>query len=96
MIGLDTNVLVRFLVRDDDAQELEAAQLLTGLSQRGATGFVPDVVLAELSWVLERCYSLNSILSTRPSAVSPMNRSVGGTVRFFLRSSTRKPSPSYR
>lgn len=56
MVGLDTNVLVRFLVQDDEAQQLEAAQLLTGLNQRGETGFVPDIVLAELSWVLERCY----------------------------------------
>ncbi len=59
MIGLDTNLLVRFLVHDDEAQELEAAQLLAGLDQRGEDGFVPDVVLAELSWVLERSYGFS-------------------------------------
>lgn len=56
MIGLDTNVLVRFLVEDDPKQRRIATDLLTSMSERGEKGFIADIVLAELSWVLARSY----------------------------------------
>ena len=57
MIGLDTNVLVRFLVQDDVGQAQAAAALMASLT--GATpGFVCREVLVELVWVLERAYGL--------------------------------------
>jgi len=40
MIGLDTNILVRFLVDDDPEQGLLATQLLERMSRRGEEGFV--------------------------------------------------------
>jgi predicted nucleic-acid-binding protein len=55
MIGLDTNVLVRFLVRDDATQAAQADALMATLSPR-APGFVAPVVLAELWWVLAGAY----------------------------------------
>lgn len=55
MIGVDTNVLVRYVVRDDEAQFVAAAELLEGLS-REQPGFVTQVVLVELYWVLSRGY----------------------------------------
>ena len=55
MIALDTNVLVRFLVRDDEAQASAANKLLTSLTAE-APGFVCREVVVELVWVLERAY----------------------------------------
>ena len=54
MIGLDTNVLVRFLVRDDEAQYVRASALLNAPPDDGF--FIGDVVLAEVMWVLHRSY----------------------------------------
>ena len=55
MIALDTNVLVRFLVRDDEAQAAAANELLSSLTVEGP-GFVCREVVVELVWVLERAY----------------------------------------
>ncbi|WP_116134695.1 PIN domain-containing protein [Tropicimonas sp. IMCC34043] len=57
MIGLDTNVLVRFLTRDDPGQWATADALLRGLSAE-APGFICREVIVELVWVLERAYGL--------------------------------------
>jgi predicted nucleic-acid-binding protein len=55
MIGLDTNVIVRYIVQDDPAQSSAAAKLMDSLSP-DAPGFVAMVVTAELVWVLQSCY----------------------------------------
>lgn len=55
MIGVDTNVLVRYVVRDDEAQFAAAAELLESLN-RQQPGFITQVVLVELYWVLSRGY----------------------------------------
>ena len=39
MIALDTNVLVRFLVRDDDAQARKAGALVSRLDEADLTTF---------------------------------------------------------
>ena len=57
MIGLDTNVLVRYLVQDDEAQSSIASKVIDGLS-RDDPGFISSVVLAETSWVLATSYKL--------------------------------------
>lgn len=57
MIGLDTNVLVRFLVQDDPEQAAAATGLILGLTQSDP-GFVCREVLVDLVWVLERAYDL--------------------------------------
>ena len=56
MIGLDTNVLVRFLVRDDEAQHQAAVDLLARGVVAGERFFIGEVVLAETSWVLSSRY----------------------------------------
>ena len=56
MIGLDTNVLVRFLVRDDEDQHRRAVELLQRETGEGETFFVGEVVLAEVVWVLASRY----------------------------------------
>ena len=55
MIALDTNVLVRYLVRDDLEQAEAARLLLEGLNS-GRPGFICREVMMEVVWVLERAY----------------------------------------
>ncbi len=59
MIGLDTNVLVRFLVEDDREQAARARALVQQTIARGEPLFVSDVVLCELYWVLDRAYGMS-------------------------------------
>jgi predicted nucleic-acid-binding protein len=54
MIGLDTNVLVRMIVRDDPVQTPVAARILEEAEEDGL--FVSLVVLAEVASVLDRGY----------------------------------------
>ena len=54
MIGLDTNILMRYLTGDDEAQYRAALKLLC---RKGAYFFVPDLVLVELDWVLRSAYN---------------------------------------
>ena len=56
MIGLDTNVLVRYLVQDDAAQASAASRLIGTQCTSDDPGFVSLLVLAELVWVLDRAY----------------------------------------
>ena len=55
MIALDTNVLVRYLVRDDQHQAEAARALLESLTIE-RPGYVCREVAVELVWVLERAY----------------------------------------
>lgn len=55
MIGIDTNVVIRFLVQDDEAQARIATRLMSRLTRQNP-GFVSSVVLAEVTWVLARAY----------------------------------------
>lgn len=55
MIGVDTNVIVRFLAQDDAVQSPIATRFISRLS-RERPGFVSAVVLAEITWVLARAY----------------------------------------
>jgi len=53
MISLDTNILVRYLTRDDLKQY---NQVLSLLSQKGETFLVLDIVWIETCWVLTAMY----------------------------------------
>jgi predicted nucleic-acid-binding protein len=53
MIGLDTNVIIRYLTRDDEPQYRATMKLLC---RKGASFFVCDLVLVEADWVLSRFY----------------------------------------
>ena len=57
MIGLDTNVLVRYVMQDDPRQSPRATRLIESLSA-DEPGFVPVVALVELVWVLAGSYAL--------------------------------------
>ena len=56
MIGLDTNVLVRYIVRDDARQSAAATRLIESKCTADDPGGVTLVVLCELVWVLARGY----------------------------------------
>jgi len=58
VIGLDTNVLVRFLANDDATQSPVAAAIIEGAAERDEALFVSDVVLVEAAWVLSRVYQV--------------------------------------
>lgn len=59
MIALDTNVLVRLLVADDEEQTARAAALLARARQDDAPLYVTDIVLCEMAWVLARTYGFS-------------------------------------
>lgn len=56
MIGLDTNVLVRYIAQDDPRQAARATRVIEQQCSETRPGFVNVIVLAELVWVLETCY----------------------------------------
>jgi predicted nucleic-acid-binding protein len=56
MIGLDTNVLVRYLAQDDPKQSPKATRLIESLTV-DAPGYVSLVSVVELVWVLTGCYA---------------------------------------
>lgn len=56
MIALDTNILIRLLVRDDPEQTARAERLLQEAADAGEQCFISDPVLCEVEWVLESSY----------------------------------------
>ncbi len=58
MIGLDTNLLVRFFMQDDAVQTAAVSRLFSTLQAQNP-GYVSLVVLVELHWVLERFYRVD-------------------------------------
>jgi len=56
LIGLDTNVLVRFIVRDDLPQTKAATRLIEARCTAETPGLVSSIVLCEIVWVLSRGY----------------------------------------
>jgi predicted nucleic-acid-binding protein len=60
VIALDTNVLVRFLVQDDQDQAKVASAAIERLTE-DEPGFVCREVMVELVWVLERAYRLDRL-----------------------------------
>lgn len=58
MIGLDTNVLVRYIMQDEPLQSRQVAQLIDALTVE-SPGFVSLVTLVELCWVLGSSYALD-------------------------------------
>jgi len=68
MIAVDTNVWVRYLTNDDEAQAARAMEVLRAAEEI----FVPKTVLLELEWVLRAAYRL-----PRPSIVRALKQVLG-------------------
>jgi predicted nucleic-acid-binding protein len=58
MIGLDTNILVRFLTQDDPIQSPRATEIIERRLTEENPGFVSIVAMVETVWVLDRAYRL--------------------------------------
>lgn len=58
MIGLDTNVIVRYVMQDDPKQSPKATKLVESLTVEDP-GFVSFIALIEFVWVLGSCYDLS-------------------------------------
>ncbi len=56
MIGLDTNVLLRYLVQDDPAQSRKASEVIERRLSKENPGFVSLVCVLEIVWVLGSLY----------------------------------------
>jgi predicted nucleic-acid-binding protein len=56
MIGIDTNVLVRYLTQDDQKQVEIASAIIEGAAAKGERFLIQPLVLCELVWVLESAY----------------------------------------
>ena len=90
MIGLDTNVLVRYIVQDDANQSAKATRLIESLTPE-APGYIGLVCVMELVWVLADCYNsakgdivqvLEGLLRTKGFAVENAD-TVWKAVRMF-------------
>ena len=78
MIGLDTNVLVRYVTQDDPKQSPLATNLIESLTAN-SPGYITVVSTVELVWVLSSCYGstkgeicevLESLLRTKELVVA--------------------------
>jgi predicted nucleic-acid-binding protein len=56
MIGIDTNVMIRFLTADDPVQSPRARQFILDSCSSASPGYVSNVVLCEMVWVLRQSY----------------------------------------
>jgi predicted nucleic-acid-binding protein len=71
MTAVDTNIIVRFLVRDDEEQAGKAYRRLKQAEADEETLFVPLIFVVETVWVLESAYEksrsqvLNSLADLR-------------------------------
>ncbi|ROZ66227.1 PIN domain-containing protein [Ramlibacter sp. WS9] len=78
MIGLDTNVLVRYLAQDGPKQALQATRLIEHELTAATPGFISLVVLAELCWVLTRLYGAS------PDEIKQTVEDLLGTPQFHV------------
>ena len=77
MIGLDTNVLVRYIMQDDPKQAALANKLIEGLTA-ATPGYVSLVAIVELVWVLESAFHLTRRTQTDNATVRLINLHQGG------------------
>ena len=98
MIGLDTNVLARYLTQDDVRQAALASRLIENELTIASPGFISLVVLAELCWVLSRLYSatmdeladmISDLLNT-PQIQVERREVVQAAIRRFKQGKSRK------
>ncbi len=66
MYGLDTNVLIRYLLRDDPVQAEQARAMIESAVQSGEPVVICLLTMLESEWVLRSCASLDkkAVIST--------------------------------
>jgi predicted nucleic-acid-binding protein len=92
MIGIDTNVLVRYLTQDDARQARVVDSFLSDAVDKGTRLHIDDIVLCELVWVLRGAYRFSkaTIVSTLDKIMST------GSFSFDDRELLRKALHDYR
>lgn len=65
MIGIDTNILVRYLTQDDIDQAQVVDQIFNTYATSSNSIFVNNIVICELIWVLERGYKYTKEIVTK-------------------------------
>ena len=78
MVGLDTNVLVRYITQDDPRQSKMAERAIEKAVTGGAKVLIQPIVLCELIWVLESAYRYGK------SEIIAMIEQVMRTVQFEI------------
>ncbi|MEY4589629.1 MAG: hypothetical protein RL497_1705 [Pseudomonadota bacterium] len=68
MIGLDTNVLVRYIAQDDPKQSAQASDIIGALSTTNP-GYITLIGLVELVWVMKSCYG-----ASKPEMVAILDK----------------------
>ena len=90
MIGLDTNVVVRYFAQDHEQQSAQASDLMNSLTS-DSPGFISTVVLVELEWVMQGAYKaskgeivaiLQKLLQTREIIVQDAEIALPALARF--------------
>ena len=61
MIGLDTNIMLRYLVQDDPAQSPKATEVIERRLTKEDPGFVSLVCILEIVWVLGSLYKRSRV-----------------------------------
>jgi predicted nucleic-acid-binding protein len=56
MIGVDTNVLIRYIVQDDQEQSKIASRFIERRISSSNPGYINHIVLCEVVWVLRKAY----------------------------------------
>jgi predicted nucleic-acid-binding protein len=78
MIGLDTNVIVRYVTQDDPRQAKIAERAIEQAVARGEKFLVQPLILCELVWVLESAYGYQK------NAIIPVLEQILRTARFEI------------
>jgi predicted nucleic-acid-binding protein len=78
MIGLDTNVLVRYITQDDPRQAKIAERVIEQAVTGGEKILIQPIVFCELIWVLESAYGYGK------SAIIPVLQQIMRTARFEI------------
>jgi predicted nucleic-acid-binding protein len=58
VIGIDTNILLRYLAQDDPVQSEKATRFLNSLTPE-SPGFISLITLSEFYWVLDHSFKLS-------------------------------------
>ncbi len=92
MIGLDTNVLVRYIMQDDPVQSARATTLIESLDA-AHPGFVALVSIVELYGVLTSCYGLSDaqVASALEASSAPSSSWWSGRTWWFARCACSGP-----
>jgi predicted nucleic-acid-binding protein len=92
VIGIDTNVLVRYLTQDDAAQARKVDVFLAEAIEEGSRLYVDDIVLCEMVWVLRGAYRLG-----KPAIVNVLDKVISTALfAFDDRESLRGAITDYR